>query len=92
MDRLDRFYRIQQLLKARRFVRTQDFLDELEVSRATFKRDLEYLRDRFRAPIVYDPDQRPTASTTRSRTAPSGSCPASGSRPTSSARSSPWTS
>ena len=54
MDRLDRFYRIQQLLKARRFVRTQDFLDELEVSRATFKRDLEYLRDRFRAPIVYD--------------------------------------
>jgi predicted DNA-binding transcriptional regulator YafY len=57
MDRLERFYRIQQLLKARRFVRTQDFLDELEVSRATFKRDLEYLRDRFRAPIVYDPDQ-----------------------------------
>jgi predicted DNA-binding transcriptional regulator YafY len=55
MDRLDRFYRIQQLLKARRFVGTQDFLDELEVSRATFKRDLEYLRDRFRAPIVYDP-------------------------------------
>ncbi len=54
MERLDRFYRIQQLLKARRFVRTQDFLDELEVSRATFKRDLEYLRDRFRAPIVYD--------------------------------------
>jgi predicted DNA-binding transcriptional regulator YafY len=56
VDRLDRFYRIQQLLKARRFVRTQDFLDELEVSRATFKRDLEYLRDRFRAPIVYDPE------------------------------------
>jgi predicted DNA-binding transcriptional regulator YafY len=54
MERLDRFYRIQQLLKARRFVRTQDFLDELEVSRATFKRDLEYLRDRFHAPIVYD--------------------------------------
>lgn len=54
MDRLDRFYRIQQLLQARRYVRTQDFLDELEVSRATFKRDLEYLRDRFRAPIVYD--------------------------------------
>jgi predicted DNA-binding transcriptional regulator YafY len=54
MDRLDRFYRIQQLLKARRLVSTRDFLDELEVSRATFKRDLEYLRDRFRAPIVYD--------------------------------------
>jgi predicted DNA-binding transcriptional regulator YafY len=27
------------------------------VSPATFKRDLEYLRDRFRAPIIYDPGQ-----------------------------------
>jgi len=54
MERTERFYRIQQLLRARRCVRTQDFLDALEVSRATFKRDLEYLRDRFGAPIVYD--------------------------------------
>jgi predicted DNA-binding transcriptional regulator YafY len=54
MERTERFYRIQQLLRARRHVRTQEFLDALEVSRATFKRDLEYLRDRFRAPIVYD--------------------------------------
>ena len=54
MERTERFYRIQQLLQARRFVRTQEFLDALEVSRATFKRDLEYLRDRFHAPIVYD--------------------------------------
>jgi predicted DNA-binding transcriptional regulator YafY len=54
MDRSERFYRIQQMLLHRRFVRTQEFLDELEVSRATFKRDLEYLRDRFRAPILYD--------------------------------------
>jgi len=54
MERTERFYRIQQLLQSRRFVRTQEFLDALEVSRATFKRDLEYLRDRFRAPIVYD--------------------------------------
>jgi len=57
MDRTERFYRIQQLLQARRFVRTQEFLDALEVSRATFKRDLEYLRDRFGAPIVYDATQ-----------------------------------
>ncbi|NJD31660.1 MAG: WYL domain-containing protein [Gammaproteobacteria bacterium] len=56
MERTERFYRIQQLLRNRRFVGTQEFLDELEVSRATFKRDLEYLRDRFRAPIVYDPE------------------------------------
>ncbi len=56
MERTERFYRIQQLLRNRRFVGTQEFLDELEVSRATFKRDLEYLRDRFHAPIVYDPE------------------------------------
>jgi predicted DNA-binding transcriptional regulator YafY len=57
MERLERFYRIQQLLKSRRFVRTQEFMQELEVSRATFKRDLDYLRDRFHAPILYDRDQ-----------------------------------
>ena len=54
MERTERFYKIQQLLKNRRYVGTQEFLDALEVSRATFKRDLEYLRDRFNAPIVYD--------------------------------------
>jgi predicted DNA-binding transcriptional regulator YafY len=31
-----------------------DLMDELEVSRATIKRDLEYLRDRMEAPIVWD--------------------------------------
>jgi len=56
MERTERFYKIQQLLKNRRYVGTQEFLDALEVSRATFKRDLEYLRDRFNAPIVYDAD------------------------------------
>ena len=54
MDRLERFYRMQGMLKNRRFVRTQQFLDELEVSRATFKRDLDYMKDRLHAPIVYD--------------------------------------
>jgi predicted DNA-binding transcriptional regulator YafY len=54
MDRLERLYRIHGLLRSRRLVRTQQFLEELEISRATFKRDLEILRDRLRAPIVYD--------------------------------------
>jgi predicted DNA-binding transcriptional regulator YafY len=54
VDRTERFYRIQQMLRQRRHVPTQDFLDELEVSKATFKRDLEYLKDRMHAPIVYD--------------------------------------
>jgi predicted DNA-binding transcriptional regulator YafY len=54
MDRTERFYKIDRLLKGGRPVPRQRFLDALEVSPATFKRDLEYLRDRFGAPIVYD--------------------------------------
>jgi hypothetical protein len=34
----------------------QTLLDELEVSPATLKRDLEYLRSRLGAPIEYDRD------------------------------------
>lgn len=54
MDRTERFYRILSLLNARRRVTRAEFLAELEVSAATFKRDLEYLRDRLQAPIVWD--------------------------------------
>jgi predicted DNA-binding transcriptional regulator YafY len=54
MDRTERFYKIDRLLKGARAVPKQRFLDELEISPATFKRDLEYLRDRLDAPIVYD--------------------------------------
>lgn len=36
------------------------FLEELDVSLATFKRDLEYLRDRLYAPIVWDREQNGT--------------------------------
>lgn len=56
MDRTERFYRIDQLLRERGVVSRQAFLDELEVSLATFKRDLEYMRDRFNAPVVWDGD------------------------------------
>lgn len=55
MDRTERFYLIRKLLASRRVVPREEFLDALEVSRATFKRDIEYLRDRFNAPIIYDP-------------------------------------
>ncbi len=56
MDRTERFYRIDQLLQERGVVPRHAFLDELEVSLATFKRDLEYMRDRLNAPIVWDAD------------------------------------
>ena len=54
MERTERFYRIERLLRAQKSVPRAVFLRELEISPATFKRDLEYLRDRFRAPIEWD--------------------------------------
>ena len=54
MGDMERLHRIKYLIQARQCVPLQDFLDELEVSKATFKRDLEYLRDRMNASIVYD--------------------------------------
>ncbi|MCA6214961.1 transcriptional regulator [Ideonella sp. B7] len=54
MNRTERFYRIELLIKSRGGVNFETLMDELEVSRATLKRDLQYLRDRMDAPIVYD--------------------------------------
>jgi predicted DNA-binding transcriptional regulator YafY len=54
MDRTERFYRIQQLLNQNRTVPVRRFLRELEISLATFKRDLEYMRSRLNIPIVWD--------------------------------------
>ena len=56
MDRSERFYKIDQMLAARGVVPVDDFLHELNISLATFKRDLEYLRDRLNAPISWDRD------------------------------------
>lgn len=49
-----RLYRIETLIRARGHVSFKTLLDELEVSPATLKRDLEYLRSRLGAPIEYD--------------------------------------
>lgn len=54
MDRTERFYRIDQLLQGPRAVPVDELLAELGVSLATFKRDLEYMRERLHAPIVWD--------------------------------------
>ena len=56
MDRTERFYRIDRLLRESRVVTIDRFLDDLSISRATFKRDLEYMRDRLNAPIQWDRD------------------------------------
>lgn len=54
MGDMERLHRIKYLIQARQCVPLQTFLDELEISKATFKRDLEYLRDRMNANIIYD--------------------------------------
>ena len=54
MDRTERFYKIEMLIRSRGTVSFAALMDELAVSRATLKRDLEYLRERLDAPIVYD--------------------------------------
>ncbi|MBI5898706.1 MAG: YafY family transcriptional regulator [Rhodocyclales bacterium] len=56
MDRTERFYKIDQLIHDRKQVTFAELLDALEVSRATLKRDLEYMRNRLNAPIVWDRD------------------------------------
>jgi predicted DNA-binding transcriptional regulator YafY len=54
MDRTERFYKIELLLRSRGCVSFAALQAELDVSPATLKRDLQYLRDRLSAPIVYD--------------------------------------
>ncbi|WP_413891452.1 helix-turn-helix transcriptional regulator [Candidatus Aalborgicola defluviihabitans] len=56
MNRSERFYKIDQLLAVRKVMSRQDLLDALEVSWATLKRDLAYMRDRLNAPIEFDRD------------------------------------
>jgi predicted DNA-binding transcriptional regulator YafY len=56
VDRLERFYKIDQLLKERKVVPFSALQEALGTSRAGVKRDLAYMRDRFNAPIEYDRD------------------------------------
>src|ERR1041384_6946184 len=54
MDRTERFYKSERLLRGRGCLSFDALRKELDVSPATLKRDLQYLRDRLAAPIVYD--------------------------------------
>lgn len=54
MDRTERFYKIELLIRGRECVSFATLLEALEVSPATLKRDLQYLRERMDAPIEYD--------------------------------------
>ncbi len=54
MSEIDRLYRYKTLLSHRRALPREDILAALEISPATFKRDLAKLRDRLGTPIVFD--------------------------------------
>lgn len=71
MSRSERFYKIKRLLHGVGAVPTATLLRELEISRATLHRDLDYLHERMDTPIVYDVARRgyrlgdPTSGTAR---------------------------
>ncbi len=54
MERTERFCRIELLIRSRGCVSFADLMTELGISRATLKRDLDHLRTRMDAAIVYD--------------------------------------
>jgi predicted DNA-binding transcriptional regulator YafY len=57
MERTERFCKIEMLIRSRGCVSFADLMTELAVSRATLKRDLDHLRTRMDAAIVYDRDR-----------------------------------
>ena len=54
MDRTERLYKIDLLLNEQPGISFATLQDRLEVSRATLKRDLAYMKERLNAPIVFD--------------------------------------
>ncbi len=54
MNRAERIYRLHAALKLPRPISLQALIEKLEVSHATIKRDLAYMRDFMGAPIEYD--------------------------------------
>ena len=58
MSQTERIYRIRQRLQSGGSVTLEQFLEELEISKSTFKRDLAYMRDRINMPVEFDPGTR----------------------------------
>lgn len=54
MSQTERIFTIHRLLGARRAPTLESLMNSLEVSKATIKRDIEYMRSRLHAPIAYD--------------------------------------
>ena len=56
MDRTERFYLIDALLRQAPGITRTRLCAEIGISRATLTRDIAYMRDRLFAPIVFDKD------------------------------------
>jgi predicted DNA-binding transcriptional regulator YafY len=56
MSEIARLYRYKSLLSGRGAVSTAKLMAELEISRATFRRDIAKLRDQLHMPIRFDRD------------------------------------
>lgn len=56
MTNLERIYKIDRLIRRPPYPDKRRLLEELSVSPAQFKRDLEFMRSRLHAPVVYDPN------------------------------------
>lgn len=70
MNQTERLYHIDKLLRANRCVPVNRFLEEIGISIATFKRDLEHLRSHFNAPIEWDREYRGYRLATPTNTGP----------------------
>ena len=57
MSETVRLYKYRTLLSGNRCVSKERLISEVEVSEATFKRDIAKLRDQFEVPIVFDRDR-----------------------------------
>lgn len=75
MNQTERFYKIEQILNDSKVASFRQLQEALEISRATLKRDLQYLRDRLNAPIVYDREQGGYRFDTPDRLAPKHQLP-----------------
>jgi predicted DNA-binding transcriptional regulator YafY len=54
MAQFDRIYQYKSIFSRKAFVPKQELLNKLEISEATFKRDLDKMRDVYNYEIVYD--------------------------------------
>ena len=58
MDRTERFYRIRRRLVEKGALTRREIEEDLEISHSTFKRDIEYMRDRLNVPIIWSPERQ----------------------------------